>query len=464
MHILYLLCITGAFLVLVDAAFRNHIEELAALKSILKEALQKMVDDPKLVRYDIYNTISMDMALRLIDHIDSVIAVEKDNPGHIAALMTEGYNCSKDELLSGSSIHAFGDICSEVEWFRLAQLILPDASSFVDVGANKGYVSALFVSFWGYSNPNFTKDVHAPMSPLSLARSKIWSNSSNSDGFCKTGANYGISYTVHAPQNALMRTVPMEKPIVVHSFDGSQYIADKMNDFISSSIDKQMADCQDGCLFRQYRWKYHGVAVSNKRGFAMFTTQNDSSRPGFEGGHIASAAQMLTRDSKFVKVPVVTLDEFAAESGDEALQCVHVLKIDAEGSDRNVINGAKAMIDKCVQLLTFEADRSVFTEELSVELDMRGFSCYSSSRIGLLKWSAGCLDADVPKRDHYGNIFCASRSRAPLLAFAFDALSLPVLRRAYYDKHGIVPKAVKDFAIRTKPFCSPWPRCISKRI
>lgn len=30
------------------------------------------------------------------------------------------------------------DICSEIEWYKVAQLAWPEASTIVDVGANKG--------------------------------------------------------------------------------------------------------------------------------------------------------------------------------------------------------------------------------------------------------------------------------------------------------------------------------------
>lgn len=41
------------------------------------------------------------------------------------------------------------DICSEVEWYKVVQLAWPGATSFLDVGANKGYLGSLFAGLWG---------------------------------------------------------------------------------------------------------------------------------------------------------------------------------------------------------------------------------------------------------------------------------------------------------------------------
>ena len=40
-------------------------------------------------------------------------------------------------------------ICSEIEWYKVAQLTYPEATKIVDVGGNKGYLGSLFVALWG---------------------------------------------------------------------------------------------------------------------------------------------------------------------------------------------------------------------------------------------------------------------------------------------------------------------------
>ncbi len=54
-----------------------------------------------------------------------------------------------------------------------------------------------------------------------------------------------------------------------------------------------------------------------------------------------------------------------------------------------------------------------------------------------------------------GNIFCASRIRAPAVALAFDLLSFPFLLAAAGPD-----AAFSDAYVNVKPFCTPWPACV----
>lgn len=91
--------------------------------------------------------------------VENVISKANDNPTSstieeiekLQKLMTEGYQCTnlqakQQEVIS--SVIKF-DICSEIEWYKVIHLAWPEATTFLDIGANKGYLGSLFVGLWG---------------------------------------------------------------------------------------------------------------------------------------------------------------------------------------------------------------------------------------------------------------------------------------------------------------------------
>ena len=56
---------------------------------------------------------------------------------------TEAYNCTESErVFQWSNIDlAVTSICDTISPYQFAQLVYPDAKTFIDVGANRGYVS-----------------------------------------------------------------------------------------------------------------------------------------------------------------------------------------------------------------------------------------------------------------------------------------------------------------------------------
>jgi len=101
----------------------------------------------------------------------------------LVELVSKGYQCSATERLQQEAIAKTieRDICSEIEWYKgalsvlcgeallapnshshfplffrdivpggsVVQLAWPEADTFIDIGANKGYLGALFLSLWG---------------------------------------------------------------------------------------------------------------------------------------------------------------------------------------------------------------------------------------------------------------------------------------------------------------------------
>jgi len=133
------------------------------------------------------------------------------------------------------------------------------------------------------------------------------------------------------------------------------------------------------------------------------------------------------------------------------------------------------------------------------DFDKQGFSCYSTSRAGLFKWSGGCMPEKFMgayRAKDKGNIFCLSRRRAPMATLAYDILSFPLLVEQFADALGaktqtagaaglgvavttrdradavlaeqlgdlakvqqVQPGSLTSVYLHIKPFCQPWPTC-----
>ena len=81
----------------------------------------------------------------------------------------------------------------------------------------------------------------------------------------------------------------------------------------------------------------HLSAVSNFNGTAEFTRNRD---PGTN--HLGTARDSDGKSVRVYEVPVITLDEFAEANN---LDTIHVLKIDAEGGDIDVLRGAEILLE-----------------------------------------------------------------------------------------------------------------------
>jgi hypothetical protein len=315
-----------------------------------------------------------------------------------AALVQGGYQCSEGEKLQQEKIMSeiSMDICSEIEWYKLAQLTKPDARTAVDVGGNKGYLASLFLSLWGGGGYGIS-----PSFVYSTAQATgMWEGSRNPAGYCRDGFNDG--YPLYCPANQrsdLGKCNVRNDGFTVRSFDGSSYLASTINEMLHTKA-------SDPLVKAGKVWQYHHRAVSDTEGTARFTKQSKDAKvqqgPGFEGGKLQKNTASET-DTEVVQL--ITIDTFlsaeaskegktypaasAAGSGDRFH--VDIIKVDAEGNDNKVLRGARKAIEQTASLFTFEGGSGVaFSKEDITELDEKwGYSCYSTSRAGLFKWNSG---------------------------------------------------------------------------
>ena len=100
---------------------------------------------------------------------------------------------------------------------------------------------------------------------------------------------------------------------------------------------------------------------------------------------------------------------------------VDFIKIDAEGHDLDVIQGANQTLLSVGVIFWEQSSTSRQLLTTLKHLERLHFECYIPAIEGFLKLTSGCFDMSrVPKGN---NIVCASRIRAPGAVLAYDVLS-----------------------------------------
>jgi FkbM family methyltransferase len=408
------------------------------------------------------------------------------------SLFSNGYRCNSLHAAQQELISKFisMDICSEIEWYKMAHLSYPDARVIFDIGGNKGYLGSLFLTLWGGGGINCS-----PVDILNTAtKLGTWKNSRNPGGYCRDGYNAGVSLFCPVARDAKTgRCTAINDDIRVSSFDGSSYLANTLTDIVHNHIFPHPGDRKEALLETMKRrqfWTYTHYAISNKEGKAKFSKQSVEKNAGFEGGSINP---LRDKEIETEDVNVTTVDAIMERIKREP----DIVKIDTEGNDNKVLLGARNSLRSYVKLFTFEGGGGVtFSKTMSDEFETLGFSCYSTSRAGLFKWSSGCMKdryfGSFRKKDK-GNIFCVHRKRAPIMALAFDILSFPALIDFHFLHSNSSHETSKDKLLyqalfedvtnleagelrlnfKTDPslllplyiniygFCRPWPSCLS---
>ena len=227
--------------------------------------------------------------------------------------MKDGYQCkpvqaSQQEVISK---YISADICSEIEWYKLAQLAWPGATNIVDVGANKGYLGSLFLSLWGGGGLGISPSIMYETSE----RLKSWKGSRNPAGYCKDGFNAGVQLHCPSPHTRDSKTgiCNMLNPAVrVASFDGSGYLANTINSFLKKEIPKPSINVDGKKQELQFTalWQYNHNAASDAPGKVNFTKQDATHNAGFEGGSIISHGSEGKKELE--EVVVTTIDNYLA--------------------------------------------------------------------------------------------------------------------------------------------------------
>ena len=350
------------------------------------------------------------LELRLSTYVRTWMdALLKRDDKELVRMYSNGHECTamqakaQAELYKSTRPH----ICAEIEVYKLLHLALPDLRTFVDVGANRGFIGATFVGMWGGFDHGITPNKFAEES----IAMNLYPNNRNPHGYCRTGLNHAYPLYCPAAKRSGLGECHEKKDIRVFSVDGSSSLKSQ----VSKAIQKFGAE--------KY-WSYQNFAVSDEVGFTTFTRQNATHMAGLEGGYMGATGDTET-------VPMTSIDALLQEEDFEG--AVDVIKIDAESFDLIAILGARKTIEKGVKIVTYEhsrvSGRAKAQQAWKMLRDLK-FSCYSAAFKWMYKMDDSCLDGtwlrDVMKLD-WGNVYCVSQVHAPAAVAALDAVSfLPI--------------------------------------
>lgn len=477
-----------------DKEFDRSISQISSMLVRAESFLSWVTDDarininlkpPSYSRWDLIANADVHIVFKLVKYIRHHLSSDEGKQ-KLLHLMNEGHQCSPLQAAQQEYISNFikMDICSEVEWYKLAQLAWPQAKVFFDVGANKGYLGSLFLTLWGGGGLNASPaDVYGHATKLGS-----WKGSRNPAGYCRDGHNFGIQS--YCPDNRYRdentgKCMMIDLGVRVFSFDGSSYLTSALNGIITNQLfPTDLPDYET----RRQMWKYSNYAVSNQIGTAKFTKQTKEKNAGYEGGGIRPGAP----DTETEEVPMTTVEAMIKHLG---LSDLDLLKIDTEGNDNNVLDGAEIALRNQIGMFTFEGGLGItFSKEMVETFNGWGYNCYSTSRAGLFKWNGSCMKEKYLggfKAKDKGNIFCVSRRKAPMAALAFEILSFPLMidfqlkndalnlskgdqKLAHFMFNQTKPKGMDieiefgndiDSSLLTSlyvniyGFCKPWPAC-----
>ena len=165
----------------------------------------------------------------------------------------------------------------------------------------------------------------------------------------------------------------------------------------------------------------HNLALSNETGTIL---QQKCSA----GNEVCALARRTHPDqmlSKFVVVNVTTLDRVVELQN--ISRRIDVLKIDTEGFDPLVIQGAQQILRRQqVRLLLFEyhgigAWRMTTLKQVLIDLDTKGYQCYQAGQTGVFRLT-GCWSSKFEVK-RWSNVLCVSR-REPRLIQSIEQLRI----------------------------------------
>ena len=330
---------------------------------------------------------------------------------------------NKPELLARASLY----YCPNDLFLQLAQREFPCATTFLDIGGNKGYTAVELLASWA---------PRAGVSPSSWWRAHV-NDSSLPQWSDELRKGRRIGWRCGSCHECLSKTSPKRgcgnswsPGVRIHSFDGSPThvrVARRvwLERFATSARAGASAE-----------WDYVHAAVADVGGGFVKFSDVSSELGSIVATDKAAAKGALT---KTVLVPVTTVD--AHVHAHEL--AVDVLKIDTEGYDGLVLLGAnETLAQPSLKLVFFEyavappwfERRDTFARALAA-LEQNEFECYLVGKLARTVRLTGCND---PRWDLFHrrsllrlvantgntNVFCPSRRNAPGLVNAYDDLSV----------------------------------------
>ena len=324
-------------------------------------------------------------------------------------------------------------ICDEVTAYKVAHLGFPEASTFIDVGSNKGYTTALMVGLWagnGYGLTPFKLFQH-------YERLNMFQTGPSPAGYCKTGLDR--AYPLYCPSSPSTKDSRHSRNrhadgrcdrqrldrspgphLSVYAVDGGSKL---VRSFRNATLSLPVFNTS--VLSRSIHFVH--AAMSNREGVATFSVPDDAATSGYEGGKIAGQYSVHNRghirDQKRLEVVnMTTLDKFINNS--KLFGKVDVVKVDAEGMDLSVIRGGQKSLSSLGIIMWEEWRKSIRKlARILSKLENGHFECFVPFSGGFIKLTSDCSRSTTVDMRRGANIICISRKKAPVAALAFEVLS-----------------------------------------
>lgn len=287
-------------------------------------------------------------------------------------------------------------VCAEMQAYKFAHLAWPEASVFIDVGADRGYISAFFLSLWGGGGYGLSP-FYAFEAYQAAGR---WANKGGLAGYCKSGLNRG--YPLLCREEARAEDGMCREKKTDFRLFSIDSIADNVNVLSSKLIlGKLKVDTAASESDKEDVWKIFKFALSEN-----MRSGNDVVRN-------------------------VSLTDFAKSNRIEG--DINVVRINIGGSGYDIVRNSLGLLEHGkIGMISFNVpDRASSAEVSSVFMTLQNlerihFDCYVPYYTGVIKVSGSCLrfDNNAYELLKRGKIVCASRLHAPAVVLVYDALML----------------------------------------
>lgn len=280
----------------------------------------------------------------------------------------------------------------------LAKLYLADLDMFgerkmlfFDVGANKGYTIAKWLSLWM---------PHLGINGIILGKFLRQKLKLKDCGVCNECVDAGFI--------DFKRQEHVTTAIEIHAFEpqpSTYQVLTKMKRWMNTPF-----------------LHVHKVALSNQSEILSLR----KCPTGFEQCSLQTTSN-LSNTKYYTKTIVTTLDKFVDEKN--ISQKIDLLKIDTEGFDPLVIQGAENILNRHqVRVFLFEYHginiwRTTTLYHVINDLDRKGYLCYKIGQTGIFRLT-GCWSSSFEIK-YWSNVLCISRHEPRLISFV-EELLIPV--------------------------------------
>jgi hypothetical protein len=225
-----------------------------------------------------------------------------------------------------------------VEVFTLIRFHLPNAQLLIDIGANKGLVSARWLELW---RPNwnvtsllYAKNVVKPYFALH-EKTKEAGHECGVTSMCDNAPDESERQALDRFAPVLSRDKQTTDSLVTHSFEPSQHLHTMHEEHLS-----KLPSSPSGSSFRlRDHWKWHRIAASNWDGNVYFEALWNE---GSSMKRLDAAKEPNTRSATLDMLAYQ--DKLFTTNDNKENLMIDVLKIDAEQVDAKVLVGASRLL------------------------------------------------------------------------------------------------------------------------